>query len=112
MAKNRANLATRALQKLLVIGAGQSVDSEDHETADGAIDAVFADLEGRNIYSVADEDDIDLGAFEWLALILADTIAPDFGHPMDPNRRAYAENKLIRLSAASPTYEVHKAEYF
>jgi hypothetical protein len=112
MAKTRANLATRALQKLLVVGSGQLADSEDVETADGAIDAVLADLAGRNVYSVADETDIEVSAFEWLALILADTIAPDFGQPMDPNKRAYAENMLRRLTVANPTYEVHKMQYF
>lgn len=112
MPKTRANLADRALRKLLVVGSGQPVDSEDRETADNAIDSVLADLSVRNIYSVADEDDIDEAAFEWLALILSDTIAPDFGMPMDPNKRAYAENMLRRLNASGPSYEVMKAEYF
>lgn len=112
MAKTRANLADRALQKLLVVGSGQPVDSEDRETADNAIDSVFADLEGREIYSVSDEDDIDLAAFEWLALILADTISTEFGQQIDPGKREYAENKLRRLTASGPSYEVMKLDYY
>jgi hypothetical protein len=112
MAKTRDNLADRALQKLRVVGAGQPVDSEDHETADGVIDAVLADLEARDVYSVADLEDIDIAAFEWLALVLADTLAPDFGQAMDPNRRAYAERMLLWIGSTSPTYQTQTAEYF
>lgn len=112
MAKTRANLAQRALEKLMVVGAGQSADSEDMEKADDVIDAMVADLAARDVYSVADLDDIDLAAFEWLADYLAFLIAPDFALPQDEGRRQRAEFMLRRQNAAGPTYEVLKAEYF
>jgi hypothetical protein len=110
--KTRAQLAARALEKLLVVGSGQSADSEDIEKVDDAIDAVLADLEARNIASVSDLSQIDLAPFEWLAMILADSVATDFGQEQNPQKRAYAESMLRRIGAPSPTYETMVGEYF
>lgn len=110
--KTRAELAQRALEKLLVVGAGQSPDSEDTERVDGVIDAVLADLEARQIVTVADVEEIELAVFEWIADILADSVAPDFGQGRDANKRAFAEAMLVRIGSSGPTRETLHVDYF
>lgn len=114
MANTVANLATRSLKKGRVVGTGQPVDSEDQADVESVIPRVFADLSGRNVYSVADNDDIDDAAFEWLADIVWATVAPGYPNAVPPNPvdRVITENMLRRLTAASPTYETHRMEYF
>lgn len=112
MAKTRANLVDRALEKLLVVGAGQTPDSEDQEKVDGVVDAVLGQLEDDEIFTVSDQSDIQLSAFEWIAEILAMAVASDFGQPTDMARREYAEKRLMRISSTNPTKEPLAVDYF
>lgn len=112
MAKTRADLVNRALEKLLVVGAGQSADSEDQERVDAIVESVLEQLTDDNIFSVADEDDIQESAFEWIAEILATVAASDFGQPSDFAKREYAEKRLQRLNASQPTKQPLAVDYF
>lgn len=114
MAKTRAELATRMLKVLRVVGAGQAPDSEDQETADNAIPSLFADLEIRNVYSVSDEDDIDLAAFEWIAICGAYIISSEFPEVagISESRHQYAEYMLRRITSSAPTLETLQVDYF
>jgi hypothetical protein len=112
MAKTRVNLVNRALEKLLVVGAGQTADSEDVEKVNDAVTAVLEGLSDDQIFTVADEDDIQESAFEWIAEVLAMAVAPDFGQPADIQRREYAEKRLMRLTASRPSKEPTVVDYF
>lgn len=112
MPKTRANLTARALGKLFMVGAGQDVDPGDQEKIDNIVPSFFAFIEQADIYSVADENDIDEGAFEWLADYLAWFAAPDFSKSREEVMRQMAEYNLRRIQAQKPTYETMRAEYF
>jgi len=112
MAKTRINLVNRALEKLLVVGAGQTADSEDFEKVDAIVDSVLEGLSGDGVFSVADEDDIEESAFEWIADVLAVASASDFGQSTDYARREYAEKRLTKLTATRPSKERLVVEYF
>lgn len=112
MAKTRADLAQRALEKLLVVGAANSAEAEDIQTVDGVIDAVIADLDVRHVFTVPDLADIDIAAFEWVADCLAVMVASDFGQQPDETKRMKAESMLITISATRPSKETITADYF
>lgn len=112
MAKTRANLAQRALEKLLVVGAANPAESEDIQAVDGVIDAVIADLDARDIFTIPDLTDIDIAAFEWVADCLAVMVASDFGQQPDEAKRMKAESMLVTISATRPTKETVRADYF
>jgi hypothetical protein len=112
MAKSRTNLVNRALEKLLVVGAGQTADSEDVEKVDAIVTSVLEALSADQIYTVADEDDIEESAFEWIAEVLAVASASDFGQAPDFARREYAEKRLVRLTASRPSKEPLAVDYF
>jgi hypothetical protein len=112
MAKTRTDLANRALDKLLLVGSGQSPDAEDTAKADGVIDSFSEFISAIDIYTIADLEDIDLVAFEFLADYLAWFIAPDFGKPQDDNVAKRAEYMLQRITASTPTYKPQTAEHF
>jgi hypothetical protein len=112
MAKTRIHLANRALEKLMIVGVGQSPDAEDTQKADGVFDQMSETLSALRIYEIADEDDIELSAFDWLADYLAYMIAPDFGKPQDNGLMQRSEYMLRRITASRPSFQVLKAEYF
>lgn len=112
MAKTRIHLANRALEKLMIAGIGNVPAAEDTEAVDEKYEAMAATLSSQSIYDIVDEGDIDLDAFEWLADYLAWLVAPDFGKPPDDGLRQRAEYMLRRITAARPTFQVVKAEYF
>jgi hypothetical protein len=110
--KDRDALVERALQKLGVVGSGQSADAEDAALVDGVVDAVLGDLAARKVYCVGNEDEIEVAGFEWLAMLLANAVAEDFGRTMDPGKQAYAESRLRALVAGEATYEPQTTDYF
>lgn len=112
MAKTRVQLVNRALEKLLVVGAGQTADSEDVAKVDAIVDSVLEALSDDEIFTVPDVDDIQESAFEWIADVLAVASASDFGMQTDIARREYAEKRLLRLTASRPTREPLVVDYF
>jgi hypothetical protein len=110
--KTRDQLVTRALQKLGVFGAGQSPEDEDTEHVDGVVDALVADLAGREVVLITDEDAIPIEYFEWVADILADHVAQDYGKARNPDVVMFAERMLHKITNAQQTYEVLRAEYY
>lgn len=112
MSKTRTQLANRALEKMTVVGTGQSPEAEDTAKVDDIIDAFAADLEAREIYSIADIDAIEDAPFEWIADCLAAMAAPDFGLPFDEAKRQRAEHLLIRQQSSSPTFQALAVDYF
>lgn len=105
MAKTRTHLANRALEKLMVVGTGQDPESDDTTKVDDVFDQFSAYISGIDLYTIADDQDIDLAAFEPLALYLAWFVASDFGKVQDDSIRQLAEFMLKSLTMSPPTYE-------
>lgn len=112
MPKTRLQLANRALEKLAIVGSGQSPAAEDTLKADGVINAFAEYISGVGIYTISDFAAIEDAAFEWLALYLAYFVAPDFGLPQNDAIRQSAEFHLRRLQSVEPTREPLVVEYF
>lgn len=112
MAKTRANLDTRALEKLFLVGAGNSAEAEDVAKVDAIFLSFKAYIEAANIYSMPDDSDIDEAAFEWLADILAWFAAPDFAKPRDEGMRQLAVKELSLITSSPTTREPLVVDYF
>jgi hypothetical protein len=112
VAKTSTHLANRALEKLQMVGLGQSPDAEDTAKALDRYESFAEFISEIDVYTIADADDIDLAAFEPLAMYFAYFIANDFSKPQDENMRLAAENLFDRLRATRPTYQVMEAEHF
>lgn len=111
MSKTRLQLANRALDKLRIVGIGQSPEAEDTEKVNNVIDS-FVEWLANDIYTIADVEEIDEAPFEWIADLLAWFCAPDFFKPRDLAAKALAEMELQKITATRPTYERMTAEYF
>lgn len=112
LTKTRIELINRAARKAMLIASGQELEAEDSEVIDEAIDGVLADLAERGVVYVSDADAVDIAVFEWVADILAQKTAPDFGKATDFNAIEFAEQKLRVITSAKATYEVLKAEHW
>lgn len=113
MSKTKTELATRALQILGVVAAGQSVSTEDLALVEGIIDPLAAQLGIQGATYVGDTDEIDDAVFLPLSKRLALEVAPDFGLPAaDEATLIEAEKPLRRMSATAPSYAPQKATYF
>jgi hypothetical protein len=98
----RAELINEALRILLVLGSGQSPDSEDTQRVDARIDPLLAELSVRDIVTVADDEDIDPAYFGALAELLANECAPAFGQARDAAARSAVEERLKAMVRATP----------
>lgn len=112
MAKTSTDWANAVLQKLLVVGLGQSPDAEDTAKALEQYEPFKEFIASIDVYTIADDDDIDIAAFSWLVLYGAYFCATDFGKPQEDGMRVAAEYNLRRVNAKKSTGEVLKAEYF
>ncbi|PZM07584.1 hypothetical protein [Rhizobium tubonense] len=96
--KTRNDLIIATL-KLLVSdgGAGQAPEPEDVVEIDNIIDGKLAELNRRQIYFANDPDNFDDEFVDPLAIILANTAAPTFGQPRNPQSQATAESTLRQM---------------
>lgn len=90
----RSQLVELAAEELGVLGAGQSLDSEDQTKIDGRIDGLIAELSSRGIVDIANDEEIPSEMSGPLATCLAVECALTFGKPKDVGAREDAEGRL------------------
>ena len=112
MSKTQAELIDRALQKLGVLGAGQTAETEDSDLLEAEIQPLMSDLSERNIYQWGDPDDIDDAAFLHLADLLSNSVARDYGKQQDEQLRVTAESRLRLLEPLVLSGQPLRAEYY
>jgi hypothetical protein len=110
--KTRAQLIERALKSIGALEPGEAPSNEDYATVDGLIDPLIAQLATDQIAYISDAEAIELELFMPLARLLANAAGPDFGSPVNMEAKADDEKILRRLTAAKPTYERLKVDYF
>lgn len=113
--KTRRQLIERAAEALGVLAAGQPVEVEDYARIDGYIDPTAADLIARDVYYIADTEEIPDSIFDDFAICVASTCRHAFGLSGNaelPAAALNAENKLRIKSADGPTYRPLRATYF
>lgn len=110
--KSREQLVNRALQKLRVLGAGQTASAEDYKVVDDVVEPVLSELSTRSVYGYGNPDKIEDDAFEHLATCVAQATAPDFGLEPDEGLRLMAETRLREISAQTLSYQPARTEYF
>lgn len=111
--RTRAQLVTRALQKLKVVGSGQTASAEDSQLVDDVVGPVLQSLSRRAIFQWGDEDDLPEEAFEHLADCVAHAAAPDFGKSYgdDAALRGF-ERRLRELEPYALSGQRQTTEYF
>jgi len=110
--QTREQLVLRALRELGVPGAGQMPSAEDAQVVDGEIAPIMADLSLRNVWSWGDPDRIDDAAAVHLAIIIANSVANQFGKDRDETKRLMAEVRLRELDNAEDAGDPIPANYF
>lgn len=113
--KTRRDLIDRAAEALGVLAAGQTLANEDIARIDGYVDTTAADLMRRDIYSIADTQEIDESIFDDFGICLANACRHAFGQSGNPELQAAAiaaEQKLLKKSAQGPTYKIQRSVYF
>lgn len=110
MSKTRIELVNQALKNLGALAAGQTASADDFATVDGFVEPLFAQLAAENVVDVTDYDAIDDAIFLPLAVLLADAAKDEFGGGAFDI--VTAERRIRRATAAAPTYETLRANYF
>lgn len=96
--KSRNDLIIATLKLLQADGgAGQAPAPENVVEIDSIIDGKLAELNRREIYFANDPDSFEDESVNALAIILANTAAPTFGEPRNPDSQLTAENILKSL---------------
>lgn len=113
MSKTRTELVVRALEKLRVVGAGQTAAARDTAFVSNLVIPVLEDLRDSQVYAWGDTDEIDDAAFEHIADLLADAAAVDFGKPrLGMDERLVIEGRLRRLAPYNLSGQRLQTEYF
>ncbi len=110
MTKTTQQLATRVLERLKVIAAGDTPDATDAQSVKSMYAGTFEELKVSDI-PYWDTEAIPDEAFEALADFVAGRIAPDFGKER-PDLEASGLLRLRILSAAEPYGHRQRPEYF
>jgi len=107
-----AELIDQAATKVGALGAGQTLSAEDFATFKDFALSLFDQLEQDEILSLADLDDIPAALAPFLATLLANLAAPDFGAPFDMSVKEQNEAVLRRLVRGTVTFEPQTPDYF
>jgi len=110
--KTRADLIASTLKLLNAIAAGQTPEPEDVAEVDAILDGKLDELNDREIIYLSDYDEIDDKFIDPLAIILANTVAPAFGQPRNPDSVATAERTLHAMKANSYVGQALQVDYF
>lgn len=106
---SKQQLIQRALQKN---GVAEPAAAADVALVDAVIPPVMDSLASRGIYQWGDPDEYDPGASEYLAGLLANATARDFGLAFDPQLESYLEGRLRQLEPVILSGQPQRAEYF
>ena len=106
------DLINQAATKVGALGVGQTLSAEDHAKFLELSSCLFDQLEQDQILSLADLDDIPAALAPYLATLLANLAAPDFGAPFDMSVKEQNEAVIRRLVRGTVTYEQQTPDYF
>jgi hypothetical protein len=91
--------------------AGEALGSVEYDTLNTNVDDVLAEV--STIVFIADRDEIPERFFMTLARLLAIHGAAKFSNaPVDMSQVIIHEERLRRLAAVAPTYEILRVNYF
>ncbi len=107
----QAQLVSRVLGLLRVIGAGQPASAEDSQIVTDYIPEKLDDLAQRAVIYIADPDDIPTGALQWLAIVISQDLAEDYGVAIDGGKIAFAESRLRELQSDDAAGPVRATYY-
>lgn len=108
----RDQLVDEVLRKLMVVGAGQSPDTEDQELVDGKVDSLIDQLSADGVVQITDDDAIPGEFFDPVASLLANLCGPDFGKTFSPDVVAYYEQRMKKTLMVGPTYQPIETDHF
>lgn len=116
---SRAELIRKTLGLLGVVSVGIPPTAEDAAIIDALIDGKVTDLRSRGVINMALVDQstdsstvFDAGMAEWLAWLLAQSAASEFGKTADAEAITYAETQLKRYRAPILTGRPACVDYF
>jgi hypothetical protein len=98
MTTTRQDLIVAALKLLQADGGtGQMPTAEDMLEIDGILNGKLAELNRRQIFYAQDDQNFEDEFVDPLATLLANTAAPKFGQPRNPDSVAAAESTLRQM---------------
>lgn len=117
MAYDTARLVRDVAERLGVAADGQPADPDDEVRIRNSLTEVVEDLHGRDVFSIADLEDIEPGAFGHLAAIVASHVSDRFSTDDAlaarlAGRAQVAENKLRIIKALPASGGTHAALFY
>lgn len=108
----KAQLAVKVLQKLGVLAAGDTADSNDQTLVEEAYDSAYQYLRSLHLVSWGSSDDIPTYAVLPVRNYVASTIANDFGKQRSVEEERQSIIELAATLANDVDKEPTEAEYF
>lgn len=111
MAKTRDELKRVILEKLNVVGVGETASADDMSTIEGYLDSRIADLVAAGVINGFDFNEVPETLFDQLATHIASAAAPAYGQASSLEAEAAAEAKMRRHRRPVASTPV-KPDYF
>lgn len=108
----QTEIAIKALQKIGVIAAGETPDSDDQTLVDEAYDSLYEELRSRHLVDWGSAEDIPTWAVLHVRDILANRIANEYGIPRSADEEELAVRKMAKHLAVDYAYEAVEADYY
>jgi len=103
MSQTQSTLITQVLMDLGAIGAGVTPEASDVTAVSDRLVPLYADLEARRIYRVANTNAIEDRAYPSILRLAVEALAPTFGRPSNTEVVAAAEAALFAFTRYAAT---------
>ena len=114
MAKTKAEIAEKGLQKLGVLESGETVDSADQTIVEDVYDSTYKILAAQDLVSWGSGDDIPTEAVNPIVFIVAENCLTEFIIPQDKQmlvirgaEKAMGQLKMLEFVDYVPDEEGH-----
>lgn len=108
----QAEVRNQALEKLGVIGAGETPDTVDSTTVDNAYASIYEELRSRHLVDWASGDDVPSWAVLHVVDILSNRVANRYGIPRSADEEAFAFAAMAKHLAVDYIPGTVKATYY
>jgi len=108
----RRQLIDQAAFKLGALSVGQVLSAEDLTALNDTASMLFDQLSEDNILTIGDDDAINASWCPYLATLIANLAAPDYGQQSSNDVKVINESILRRLVRGTETYEPQTTDYF
>lgn len=112
MAFTLRDVIDEAAKRLGELATGQTLSAEQLAVYQTNLEYLLDQLDGDNVCTIADHEDVPPALVPYLATLLANLVGPSVGIPFSLQVKQATEAIIRKITRTLPSYEPQRPDYF